>query len=1576
LITLVVLLLLVWGLIHVRWVQNWLVDRVANRLSKKLHTKVSVKHVNISPFNKMLIEGVLVEDLKKDTLLYAGTLSVNITDWFFVKDNITLHYAGLKDVVVNLNRTDSVWNHQFLIDYFSGPAPTDTSRPKKGGIDLDLKKVHIENLRFNQVDKWVGKDMMVSLKKLDVDAEKINFAGKQVFIKSIDIDQPLFTERNYAGRRPKKTGTPASTTVAITPPLPTAYRWNNGGLVVNIGNIHISNGTFNVEKQTERQPFTDRFDGQHLSFTGISGDLKNVQFNHDTLSTSIVLAAREKSGLDVKKLQADMKFTPVEMAFSNLNLLANNSQLTDYYAMRYENFNSDMADFIHKVKLEGNFKNSRLASDDIAIFAPALKSWKRVFDINGTASGTIDNLSAKKMLIKSGNTVVDGDIALKGLPDIKETFIDFKGNTLQTDYNDLVTIVPALKNVRQLQLQKLGTITYRGNFTGFINDFVTYGTLSSSLGNVVADINMKLPDGRPAVYSGSLSTGGFKLGQFLNNSQLGNIAFSGKVKGAGFTAKDLDAAFDGNFGEFEFNRYRYQNITVKGDFKNKLFSGTAGMNDPNLSFNDLTGTINFNGAAPQFNFDATLNRALLQPLGLAKDDFTLNGRFNLNFTGSNIDDFLGSAKIYSATLTHNGKPLSFDALSLNSAIENGRKKLTLQSNEANATITGRFKILQLPDAFKLLLNKYYPSYIKKPSRAVTDQDFDFEVRTKNVDEYIQLVDKKLKGFNDAVITGSLHLADNELNIAASVPEMSYDGTTFRDIQLTGLGTADTLKSTITVGTIGINDSLSFPATTLKLSSHNDLSDISLTTSASKTLNNAELNASVQTLTDGVKIHFFPSSFIINEKKWTLEKDGELTLRKSVLDASEIKFVQGQQQITIATQPSDVGNGTDIIARLSKVNIDDFAPYLTKQPRLEGIVDGTIVVTDPFERTKVEFTDTKIKDLRVDNQTVGDAELEGEYNIASGIARFKGLAKGDKNEFSFDGSFNSKDSTGNQLTTSLQAGRINLEMLQPYLGGIFSNIKGIGTGDIKIYGSKQHKYITGAMSITGGSLKVNYTQCRYNFNNETIIFNEDAIDFGNLELKDTLNNTARLSGVLYHNFFKDFSFDDIRFSSPRLLLLNTTKRDNSQFYGKVTGNALMTLNGPVNDMKMYISGGPSTLDKDSNHIYLPGGSSRESGAVDYIDFIQFGTLMESELKTKVGTSIVVDMELDANPFCKVDVILDEATGDIIKGQGNGKLRIRVGNKEPLSIRGRYDITKGSYEFNFQTFIKKPFTLSTGYINWTGDPYEAEINIDAQYKAENVDLANVSPNTKQRSDLIIVSHLTKTLKKPEISFDFVIPSNVEIQDKFVVERKLADYKKDPAEMNKQVSSLLIFNSFINNDQGFFGGGNPYNIAAGTIGQVVSSFLTNAFSKLLQKTLNDPNIITYFDITPSFDLRNSVTQLQAAAKFGLVKSYFNNRLIITLGGNLDYNNPYLLRAASSNNLLVTPDFSAEWLLTKDGKVRVVGFRRTSIDQVFGQRNRQGISLSYKKDFDNLRDLFRRDPDKRRKKKKAETTSTAAGQ
>ncbi len=75
--------MLLYIAIHLTPVQNWIVKKVAANLSNKLHTKVSVKKVDFTLFNKMSIQGLMLEDKKGDTLLYAGEARVQITDWFF-----------------------------------------------------------------------------------------------------------------------------------------------------------------------------------------------------------------------------------------------------------------------------------------------------------------------------------------------------------------------------------------------------------------------------------------------------------------------------------------------------------------------------------------------------------------------------------------------------------------------------------------------------------------------------------------------------------------------------------------------------------------------------------------------------------------------------------------------------------------------------------------------------------------------------------------------------------------------------------------------------------------------------------------------------------------------------------------------------------------------------------------------------------------------------------------------------------------------------------------------------------------------------------------------------------------------------------------------------------------------------------------------------------------------------------------------------------------------------------------------------------------------------------------------------
>ena len=98
--------------------QNWLLTRVTTTISKNLHAQITIQDIDFSLFNKMKLNGVLVKDRQGDTLLSSGQVRLNITDWFFFRDKIELKYIGLTDTYIRLYRKDSVWNYQFLADYF------------------------------------------------------------------------------------------------------------------------------------------------------------------------------------------------------------------------------------------------------------------------------------------------------------------------------------------------------------------------------------------------------------------------------------------------------------------------------------------------------------------------------------------------------------------------------------------------------------------------------------------------------------------------------------------------------------------------------------------------------------------------------------------------------------------------------------------------------------------------------------------------------------------------------------------------------------------------------------------------------------------------------------------------------------------------------------------------------------------------------------------------------------------------------------------------------------------------------------------------------------------------------------------------------------------------------------------------------------------------------------------------------------------------------------------------------------------------------------------------------------------
>ncbi len=1566
-------MVLVYFLLQVSFVQNYIARHAASRLSRALNTEVKVDHIDLEFFNTLSLNGTLVRDQHQDTLLYAGALKVNITDWFFVKDKVELTYIGLENTLIDLHRVDSVWNYQFLADYFAAPPST----KKKNPIKLSVKEVALKNIRLLQRDEWRGENLGLSLQSLDLQAELFDLINKNIQVKNLSIVQPIFSIYNYEGNRPPRTRMPRG---ALPENDPDNLRWNPGKWSLAIRNLTIRNGTLKNDIETERAPYY-YFDGAHFQFSQINSQFRDVKLVNDTFSGDIQIATKERSGFEVKELNAHMRFHPEAMEFRRLAIRTPKSHLKNYYAMRYDTFD-DMSDFIDSIRLDGNFTDAVVHSEDIAYFAPELANWNTAIRLSGKANGTISNLEGKNIIARAGNnTFLNGDFVLKGLPDIKKSYLDVTVRDFNATYEDITQFFPVIKTITEPRLDRLNFLKFKGSFTGFLNDFVTYGTLETALGTLATDVNMKIPEDGVPLYEGTIQTEEFEIGQFIGNSMLGAFGVEGDIKGKGFTLQSIDAGLKGYIPFIVYNGYEYRDIEIDGKFAKRLFNGNVAVNDEHLEAK-LQGLVDLSGSIPKFDFSALVVNANLRSMKFTKDELDFNGTFNVNFSGSNIDNFLGFARISDASVFNLGQRISFDSLYLESSLqESGNKTITVRSNEFEGILAGKFNISSLPDAFQTFLNRYYPSYIAA-SKTTVDNNFSFFITTRKVDEYLALLDKRLKGFNNATINGQLNTRDNIFDVDAEIPQFEYNKLRFSEVKLKGRGNYDSLSVSTTVGDIQVNDSLHFPESVVNINASNDLSKVSIQTSANQTLNQASIAGEVQTLKNGIRVQFYPSSFEINQKPWIIENGGEIILSKELVTTDGVRIYSDDQEIILTSAPSSIGKGNDLKVELKKINIGDFAPFFVKSNRLEGLLTGEIELIDPFSNLQVDAV-ARAEQFRLDNDSIGVIDLSSSFSSKSGKVNFKTVSLNENYNFDIAGLVNTTDSLSDQVDITAKLNRTRISLLQQYLTGIFERLDGHATGQLRIVGRNNNLKYLGDVNLKDGGLLVDYTKVYYKIPEAKVSFTDGQIDFGKLVLMDTLGNKGELTeGKLYHNNFNDLAFD-FSVKANKLLLLNTTAVDNSLFYGNVIGRANMKFSGPMYDMLMEISGEPT----DSSNIYIATETSRQNADADFIVWKEYGKEMTPYKPYEKESNLTVTLDIRANNKAVVNMIIDESTGDIITARGNGNLKMRVGSKESLTMTGRYDIESGFYNFNFQAW-KKNFILlpeRNNYISWNGDPYEATLKIDALYSANNVKFSDLlssggfginDPNvTQYRGTVNIIANISEKLSQPKIRFRIELPENSPLRNNYQASTLFKIIQEDESELNKQVSYLILFNNFgpltaagsLQNNSASFANTAFESLVVSSISGFLSSVISNEFSKILQNVFNDKSLklnmnAALYSGTNLTGQSNTQILLpdRTNINLSLAKSYLNERLTFMVGSAIDFG----INSRQSATFQFLPDVSAEYKLTPDGKFRITFFYRNNWSYAYQSAlQRSGIGLSYRKEFDRIWELFRR------KKKKEES-------
>jgi hypothetical protein len=598
-------------------------------------------------------------------------------------------------------------------------------------------------------------------------------------------------------------------------------------------------------------------------------------------------------------------------------------------------------------------------------------------------------------------------------------------------------------------------------------------------------------------------------------------------------------------------------------------------------------------------------------------------------------------------------------------------------------------------------------------------------------------------------------------------------------------------------------------------------------------------------------------------------------------------------------------------------------------------------------------------------------LKGNYNSATGMAGFDVVSDNEKYKIVAKGSYNTKDSTGVPMVIDTELKDTKISMLNRFLEGLFSGITGEATGKLRVSGNPEAPDLKGSITLRKGGLKVDYTQVYYYIDSAVFKFDENGIDFGEFNVRDIRNNKGTVKGKLYERGFANMRFD-FDMSTNKLLLLDTKPRDNQQFYGRAIGRATLSLKGPQENMRMSITGEVN----DTTHIFIPSSISKETADADFIVFKKYGTEMQEEKKTS-NTRLNIDLDLTANNQAAIDVILDELAGDVIKATGNGRLQINVPATGTMTMKGRYNIERGSYDFNFQSIIRKPFLLlpdAGNFIEWTGNPYDANLHIDAQYTAEGVTLNELLSNQAlnlstssgslrgYRGQVYVIADLRGKLSRPDIGFKIDFPPTSVIKNDNDLMLLMNRLQSDDNEMLKQVTYLIVFSSFASYGEARTSA-NVTSLGLNTISQKVTSELNKLVSNFLVKLTGDKSL--QFDVGTSVysssslfggqDVGTSKVDRQNV-NLKINKSLLDGKLIITFGGDFDFNLSNA-QAAQTGNFQWLPDIRVEIVLSNDRKLRAVVFNKSSLDvnsgvnaSGLGRRNRQGVSISYTRDFEKI--------------------------
>ena len=1353
----------------------------------------------------------------------------------------------------------------------------------------------------------------------------------------------------------------------------------DNSLDLRINSILIRRGRMAYHVLSEEET-PGKFNAKHIHLQNIIANISLKALSKDSINLGIKrLSLDEKvSGFSLKKMSLKLVANSRQTSIDNFAIeLPETSLKLDTIHLIYDSLKA-FDRFTEQVRFSFRTLPSQITLKDISPFLPALSHFKEPISLDMEVKGTVNQLTCSHLEITADNRQfrLKGDVALQDLSHPQDAYVfgtlseltattrgvGFLVRNLSHDYNGVPPV-----------LERLGNVSFRGEVSGYFTDIVTYGQLHTDLGGVNMDLKLSSDKSKGLfAYSGAVKTTDYKLGKLLANEQLGEITFNLDVHGRHVTDRLPVVELKGLIASVDYSRYRYENITLDGEYKQGGFNGKVALDDPNGSIY-LNGDVNVSSRIPTFNFQAIINKLRPHDLNLTSKypDTEFSLKLRANFTGGSVDEMIGEINVDSLEFMSPEKQYFMNNMNIRASKQNKVNQLRLTSEFLTASVEGKFQYHTLPASILNIMRKYVPSLILPPKKPIeTHNNFQFDIHIYNTDILSTIFDIPLTVYTHSTLKGYFNDPLQRLRVEGYFPRLQYKNNFIESGMILCENPSNHIRARVRLTNLKKKG-----AVNLSLDAQAKDDNISTTlnwgNSAAVTYS-GQLAAVAKFLrTEGEKpllkamVEVKPTDIILNDTLWQIHPS-QVVVDSGKVDVNNFYFSHQDRYVRINGRLSD--NPQDSVkVDLKDINMGyvfDIAS-ISDDVNFEGDATGTAYASGVFKKP-VMNTRLFIKNFSLNQGRLGDLNIYGEWDNENRGIRLDASIK--------DISTTPSRVTGiihplkpeSGLDLNIEANELNLKFLEHYMKSIANDIKGRATGKVHFYGKFKGLNLDGAV-MTDASMNFDILNTHFAIK-DTILLAPTGLTFNNIHISDMEGHSGRMNGYLHFQHFKNLNYR-FEIQANNMLVMNTKESTDMPFYGTVygTGNALLTGNA-IQGLDVNVA---MTTNRNSIFTYINGSvaSATSNQFIKFVDKTPRRTIQDSiqiisyyeqlqqkrqEAEEEQKTDIRLNILVDATPDATMKIIMDPVAGDYISGKGTGNIRTEFYNKGDVKMFGSYQINQGVYKFSLQEVIRKDFVIKNGStITFNGAPLDANLDIQASYTVNSASLNDLIP--EESSSIIqqpnvkvnCIMNLSGILVRPTIKLGIELPN-----ERDEVQTLVRNYISTEEQMNMQILYLLGIGKFYTEDAR---NNQNSNVMSSVLSSTLSGQLNNALSQVFET--NNWNIGTNLSTGDK-----GWTDMEVEGI--LSGQLLNNRLLIN--GNFGYrDNPM----ANTN---FVGDFEAEWLINRSGDIRLKAYNETN-DRYYTKTNltTQGVGIMYKKDFNKWSDLFFWNKWKLRNKRKQEEKS-----